>query len=252
MELALALVAGVVAGVINTLAGSGSFLTLPALILLGLPPHVANGTNRLGILIAGLVSVGTFRAEGALETRGLSGLVVPSILGAIVGAWIAVDLDPEVMHTAIGVIMLVMLGMLLFRPARWLARDEDPTARRGPLLTVPVFFLIGVYGGFIQAGVGLFLLAGLVLVRSLDLVRANALKSLLVLLFTVPATVVFCVAGQVEYGIGLLMALGQAAGAFLGARFATRMDGSERWIRWLLIAILALSCLKLFGVLDRL
>ncbi len=245
MEILVAILAGLVAGVINTLAGSGSFLTLPALIFLGLPSQVANGTNRIGILLAALVSVWTFRAEGRLSFRGIGWLIFPSAAGAVAGALIAVRLDHRVMDTTIAVLMLLMLAMVALRPDRWLKERPGPPAVRRRLATLLVFFAIGVYGGFIQAGVGLFLLAGLVLNAGFDLARANGVKNLLVLLFTIPAFPVFILHDQVVWDVGLTMAAAQCCGAFLAARFASRSRSANAWIRWLLIVVLAASAAKL-------
>jgi uncharacterized membrane protein YfcA len=249
----LAVAAGVVAGFVNTLAGSGSFLTLPALIFLGLPAHVANGTNRIGVLLASAVSVATFRAGKAFPRIGLAWLVLPSCAGAVLGAYLATGLDPSRFDPLLGALMLAMLALVLFDPTRRLAAADAPPAEpKDPrrVMTITVFFAIGVYGGFIQAGVGLFLLTALVLDVGLRYAPANAVKNLVVLLFTLPATLIFAWKGDVDWGLGLLLAAGQMAGAWAAARFATRSARAEAWIRRLLIVVLALTAAKLFGLLD--
>ena len=242
--LPVALVAGAAAGFINTLAGSGSFLTLPALLWLGLPPQVANATNRVGILVASVVALRTFPSDHGLSRRGLLFLTVTSSAGALVGAQIAVDLDPTVMERVIGVLMLVMLALILARPRRFLVDPDQPPIEGGVGAGV-AFFAIGVYGGFIQAGVGIFLLAGLVMSVRLPLRRANAVKVLLVLVFTVPAFVLFVLHDQVRWGIGLWMAIGQAAGAYVAARFAGDQPRADVWIRRLLVVVLAATSARL-------
>jgi len=249
MEWIVGLAAGLVAGFINTVAGSGSFLTLPALIFLGLPAQVANGTNRIGILVAGVVAVWSYRRRGLLQLSRVFPLLPPVLLGSVLGALLAVDLPASTMDLVVGVLMSLMLLSLVIRPRLWLDRPRPEVTRNGPLGFL-VFFAIGVYGGFIQAGVGLFLLSGLVLVAGFDLVRANGIKALLVLLFTLPATLIFLVHDQVVLSLGLLMAAGQAAGAYLAVHFAARAQGARDWIRWLLIVVLAATALKLFGVLP--
>ena len=187
----LIVAAGFAAGFINTLAGSGSLITLPLLIFAGLPANVANGTNRVAVLLQTVVAVSRFRQSGTLDLkRGLQ-LTAPAILGAVIGAQIAVNLNEQVMETVIGILMVVMLVVVLIRPKRWLVgRPELQGAGHGWLRLV-IFFLIGIYGGFIQAGVGIFLLAGLVLGTGYELVRANAVKNLIVMVFTLFALVVF-------------------------------------------------------------
>src|SRR5262245_57760944 len=146
-------VTGFAAGFINTLAGSGSLLTLPVLILLGLPANVANGTNRVGVLLQNVVAVATFRRHGALDAKGAWRLIVPAVAGSLVGAALAVDLDEALLRRIIAVLMLVMLGVMLLRPERWLA--EHKRERAAPAwVEIPLFFAIGFHGGFIQVGVG--------------------------------------------------------------------------------------------------
>jgi uncharacterized membrane protein YfcA len=237
-------VTGFVAGFINTLAGSGSLLTLPILILLGLPANVANGTNRVGVLLQNIVAVATFRRRGALPLQGSWKLIVPSVVGAIVGAELAVDLDEELLRQTIGALMLVLLVVMVLNPERWIAEHAVPRDPRW-FVEVPLFFAIGVYGGFIQVSVGLFLLAGLVVGAGYNLVGANAMKNLIVLVFTAAALVVFVINDQVQWTLGLLLGAGQAAGAWVAAHFAVRRGAG--FVRWTVIVIVVLSALALFA-----
>lgn len=242
----LAIVAGFIAGFINTLAGSGSLVTLPMLIFMGLPANVANATNRVGVVLQTIAGVEGFRRQGVLHIRSALWLAIPSVLGSIVGALIAVDLDERTMERVIGVIMLIMLVVILARPARWL--EGHPSARVEGLSWKQflLFFAIGVYGGFIQAGVGIFLLAGLVLGAGFDLVWANGVKNLIVLLFTIFALAVFVLNDQVVWSLGLILAAGQMAGAWFAARFAVKKGAV--WVRRLLIAVIVISIVQLLDI----
>jgi uncharacterized membrane protein YfcA len=237
-------ITGFLAGFINTLAGSGSLITLPVLILLGLPANVANGTNRLGVLLQNVVAVATFRNRGALEVRGTWKLVVPAIVGAVLGAQLAVDLDERLLRRAIGAVMLVMLVVMIVKPERWIAAHAN---RREPrlMVEVPLLFAIGVYGGFLQAGVGIFLLAALVLGAAFNLVGANAVKNLIVLAFTVAAFPVFVLHDQVHWTLGLLLAAGQATGAWVAARLAVQRGAG--FVRIFVIAIVSLAAVALLA-----
>lgn len=237
-------IAGFVAGFINTLAGTGSLITLPVLILLGLPATVANGTNRLGVLMQNIVAVATFRNRGALDVTGSWKLVLPAVLGSVLGARLAVDIDQRMMRNVIGVLMLVMLAIMLLKPERWIAEHASPRAPRLSI-EVPVFFAIGMYGGFLQAGVGIFLLAALVLGAGFNLVGANGVKNLIVLLVTLAAIPVFVLHDQVQWMLGLLLGCGQAVGAWVAARVAIKR-GAE-FVRIFVIVTVLLSAIALFA-----
>jgi len=244
----LVILAGFIAGFINTLAGSGSLVTLPLLIFMGLPANVANGTNRIAILLQNVVGVSSFRRNDALDLRGMIWLGIPAAIGSVIGAQIAVNLDEKLMETTIGVIMIVMLFVILLRPNRWLQGTLIKLDGRPSVLQFIIFFLIGIYGGFIQAGVGIFLLAGLVLAVGYDLVRANAVKVGIVLFFTVFALAIFIKNGQVDFVVGLILAVGNMLGAWVGAKVAVE-KGAE-WVRRLLILVIVVSAANLLGVFD--
>ena len=169
---------------------------------------------------------------------------MPSVVGGVVGAELAVDLDEALLRQTIGVLMIVLLGVMLLKPERWIAAHATPREPR-VLVEVPLFFAIGVYGGFIQVSVGLFLLAGLVLGAGYNLVGANAMKNLIVLVFTAAALVVFVVNDQVEWTLGLLLGAGQAVGAWVAAHFAVKR-GAE-FVRWAVIVITMVSAAALFA-----
>ena len=238
--LALA-VFGLVAGVVNTLAGGGSLLTLPALIFAGLSPAEANATNRLGVLAGSVSAIAGFEKEGMEGTRPETLEVVSAVAGALAGAQIAAWLDPELFRRVIAVVMLLMLGVLLLKPKTWMEgrAHAAPTPWRAL-----GFFAIGAYGGFLQAGVGLFLLAGFVWLSGRPLHLANGRKVVLVALFTVPALALFAWQGLVHWLPGLAMAVGATAGGWLGARFT--MAWGPAAIRWLLIAVVVVSSARLW------
>ena len=240
--------AGFVAGYINTLAGSGSLITLPLLIFLGLPANVANGTNRIGVLFQNIVAVTSFKQQNVLDVKGAAILAIPAIFGSVLGAQIAVNMNEQLMRRTIGVLMIMMLIIIFFRPNRWLQGSLDVMAQRPNLMQIVIFFAIGVYGGFIQAGVGIFLLAGLVLSIGYNLVRANAVKVLMNFLFTLAAIVVFVLNSQVWWGVGFLLAIGNAGGGWIAARMAVQRGAG--FVRWILIAVIIVSAASLLGIFD--
>lgn len=241
----LVVLVGVIAGFINTVAGSGSLLTLPVLMFLGLPAVSANGTNRIGILFQTIVSTSSFKKQKVFNMRESLWLAVPAVLGSFLGALIAVDMNEEVMEKVIAGLLIFMFFIILVKPSKWLeSREGNP-----PLpywLRFMVFFLIGIYGGFIQAGVGFFLLAGLVLGAGFELVKANAVKSFIILFFTLIALAVFILNGQVHYLIGLILAAGNMIGAYFAAKYSVKWG--PKVIRYFLLVILLLSSIKLLNI----
>ncbi len=242
----LVIVVGIVAGFINTIAGSGSLLTLPLLMFLGLPAVSANGTNRIGILFQSLISTGSFRKQKVLDTKVSFSLAVPAVIGSFFGAMVAVDLNEETMEKTIGGLLAFMFIIILLKPSSWI-KPQEGGGHLPYWIQAPIFFIIGIYGGFVQAGVGFFLLAGLVLGCRYDLVKANAIKAFIILFFTVVALIVFIINNQVNYFIGLILAIGNMIGAYIGAKYAVKWGGEV--IRYFLLIALLASSIKLLGIL---
>lgn len=240
-------VVGLFTGVINTVAGSGSLLTLPIFIFLcGLPPSVANATNRVGVLMqSGLASYTWFKKDsGAFKHSWI--LLVSSSIGALIGSKIAVEIDEQTMRYSIGILMLSMLVVLLLQPKKWLKDPMELIREKPSVQLILVLFVLGIYGGFLQAGVGIFLLAGLVLVGNYSLKGANAIKLLVVLSFTVPALILFFYYGKVHLGFGLLMGFFQSIGAWVGVQFISKVPNANVWIYRILVAVVAVSSIKFF------
>ena len=240
------LAVGLAAGFINTVAGGGSSITLPMLMFLGLPPNVANGTNRIAILLQSVVGFGTFRNSKVLNLNFGWRLSVPSAIGAFIGAFVAVEVNDELMRWIIIFIMVAMLMLVIFKPEAWIKHNEGESVAKTGWWQYIIFFLIGFYGGFIQVGVGFLLLAGLVLGSGLDLVRANALKVMIVLVYTVIALIIFWANNQVHLWMGLLLGAGSMAGAYAGAKFTIKCG--SKYVRYFLIVMLVVMILKLLNV----
>jgi uncharacterized membrane protein YfcA len=245
----LIVLAGMAAGFVNILAGNGSLLTLPALIFFGLPPNVANATNRVGVLFQNVVGVTSFQRKGMLDLRGALLYSIPTAIGSVVGAYIAVDINEEVFRRVLAVVMILMLVLMFVKPERWIKGkgSEEVTHRLSPL-GILVFFAVGIYGGFLQAGVGIFLLAALVLNAGYDVVRGNAVKVFIVLVMALVSLVIFQANGQVQWGVGLLLAVGNMIGAWLATRFA--VEKGAIWVRRFVIVVVLFSAAELLGVFN--
>ena len=245
---ALVVGAGFLAGLINTLAGSGSLVALAALIAVGLPAPVANGTNRVGVAIQTGVSLVTMKAHGTARPEGLGWIVGAATAGALVGAWLATQVAAEALEWFIIVVLWATLFFVLFRPKDWLRETSDLARGKPTVFKLVVFFLVGAWGGFIQAGVGILLLAALVLTAGKDLIEATAIKLVVVMVYTVGALAIFIFYDQVHWQLGLVMGIGQALGGWMGGRFAATSPNAPVWIRRLLIAVILVAALELMGV----
>ena len=235
------------AGAVNTIAGGGSLITLPVLIFLGLPATVANGTNRVGVILQSGVATWRYREEGLLDTNLGLWLLIPTSIGSALGALVSVELDEQLFRKVIGVVLVAMLAVVLVRPKRWLEDREGAEVPGHRWWSSPLsFFLVGLYGGFLQAGVGIFLLAAMVLVEGRNLLRANAVKVLLVAGFTVPPLVIFVASDLVWWVPGLVLALGSSVGAWLGTKMT--VSWGPRFIRWVLVAVVLVSATRLLGL----
>ena len=269
---------GVVVGFINTVAGSGSLLSLPLLIFLGLDAPVANGTNRIGILLQSATAVFSYRKHKVFAWNDNFWFIVyPAIAGALLGAFSASIVRSEIMELFIAGLLVFMLIILLISPKRWLRDQHDKTGESINMLVllfnsflykaeyqqklnefskkrvfwllarffvnIIIFFAIGLYGGFIQAGVGFFLLSGLVLSAGYNLVKANAIKLLIILFYTPFTIIIFAINNQIDYKLGLILGIGNVIGAYFAARMSVKKG--NKFVRYFLIVAVVIAAVKL-------
>lgn len=225
----------------NTLAGGGSFLTVPLLIILGLPPTLANGTNRVAVLVQNLAAMAGFRREGvpgpALAVR----LMPAALVGSWIGALVSSRLPDQVFGRAFGVCMLLALPVILRNPRP--RSSAEPRRALALPLQLTIYFALGVYGGAIQAGIGIPLLLALVGAAGLDLVRANSVKVVIVAALTAVALAQFVWDGKVLWGYGLVLAVGSGLGGYVASRLGARVG--ERLIRPVLTIAILLFAVRL-------
>lgn len=234
-DLAVLLLGGLFAGTVNAMAGGGSLLTVPLLTVVGLDGLVANGTNRVAVLLQNLSAAIAFARQGVGGLRQTVPVLVPVLAGSLLGSVTVSQIADDAFQRVFGVLMIPLL-ILGLRPPRPRA-DAAPWPR---WVSALVFFGIGLYGGAFQAGVGLVLLVALAR-AGIDLVTANSIKAVVILAITAVAVPVFIAQGQVRWLPALVLSIGMAAGGALGARIA--VEGGERVIR----PVLALAVLALAG-----
>jgi uncharacterized membrane protein YfcA len=244
----IAIIGGFAAGIINTLAGSGSAITLTILTeLLGLPGNMANGTNRVGVLTAGIAGTMAFYKNDKLDVKKSSRYIIPTIIGALVGIGVAVWVSNEQFKTVFQYLMILMLFVILIKPKRWL-QETEAEASASLWLTVPLFLALGFYGGFIQMGMGVFYLASMVLVAKYNIIDGNAVKTFVVAAYTLIGIAIFQYKGLVDWYLGGILAIGQTTGGWLTAVYASRYKDAGIWAYRLLVLVVIWAILKLFNI----
>ena len=243
-NLLLLVVVGFIAGFINTIAGGGSLLTLPALIFLGLPPAVANGTNRIGIFLQTFSGAAGYRSKGIKTFPFSIYCGISALIGSLIGARIAVDVGGETFNRILAIVMIAVVILIVFKPR--INRTEFIERTTGKYLWISVigFFFLGIYGGFINAGIGFLILLFIPYVNRMSLVKANATKVTIVCIYTVGAIAMFYLNNKINWTYGLLLALGNMVGAWISSRWAVKKG--DKVVRVFLIVMVILMAIKLW------
>jgi uncharacterized membrane protein YfcA len=240
------LVSGLVVGFINTLAGGGSAISLTVFMALGLPVHVANGTNRIAILMQNLSSTATFTRKKMLDWRRGLRLGIPAILGAIAGAQIAATVDDRIFQICLAVVMASVLVFTLLGDK--LLRRSGAEVRTIRPLHYVVFFLVGVYSGYIFVGTGYIILLATMGMLHMGIVRSNVIKNFIILLAIPFSLLVFILNGEVNYAYGLIHGAGNMVGAFLASHYA--IGWGTRFLRWFMVAVVLVCIADVVGLIS--
>ena len=249
-EVVALLAAGMAAGTINTIVGSGTLITFPTLLFFGYPPLVANISNTVGLVAGGLTGIHGYRAELAGQGRTVRRLLPMSLLGALTGAILLLVL-PESAFEAIvpaliaAALLLVLLGRRLQAWAAARHPDQDSAGRRA-LLAVGVF-AAGVYGGYFGAAQGILMVGIMSVLLAISLQRVNALKNVLVTVVNAVAAVIFMIVAweRINWPVVALIAVGSLAGGYVGARVGRRL--SPALLRGLIVVIGVLAIVKILA-----
>ncbi len=244
----LLVVSGVAVGFINTLSAGGTAISIALYLALGLDANTANATNRIGVLIQSSLSTGMFAQKGYLNNTKVFLLAVPTVIGAAAGAILSLLLPTPVFSYFLGVSLLIMLVFLFASPSSFDKDDEKKTEKGIGFLHHIVFFLIGIYGGFIQVGTGFFLMAAGSMLLGYNIVKTNAVKTCIMALYTMVAIIVFVSGENIHWQYGLLHSAGTLVGSFLAARFAFKKGA--KLVRWFVIIVIVFTTLYLFKILD--
>lgn len=240
LYIVLLIVSGVAAGFINTIAGGGSIFTLPALMLLGMPADVANGTNRVGVLMQSLFAVRGFRKHDKLDQQSVWPILMPTLVGSLIGSVVASEIPADLLKPILLGTMIAMTLLIVLKPNTLPAEGEITRTPKEKPAAFFWLFVAGLYGGFVQAGVGFILLTALCGVLRYDLVRGNALKMLCTTAFSVVALAVFIIQGQVLWMPGLILGLSTMVGVHFSVKFA--ISAQQRTLKWFLLGMALLVC----------
>lgn len=229
---------GFFVGFINTIAGMATAISYAVFMAMGLPINVANGTTRFGVMSQFLVSSLIFKKKGYLNLKTGTYVGIPVGIGALVGAEFAAILQPRVIETIMGILLPVMAILLFIDTSKLSSRAKNKLGISQPETSEPrpltwwktiIFIIIGIYGGFTHAGVGLLIMFGSFFMLGLDMLHSNAIKQFAVVIYTPIALIIFILHGQVNWPIALIYAIGNIAGGIAGSYASIR--GGAKFIK---------------------
>lgn len=245
LEYALYVGAGLLTGFLNTVAGGGTLISLPILIFMGLPGSVANGTLRVGILFQNIFAVGGFHSKGLkLPYPYVLWVAAVSVCGGWIGARLAIDLPDHLFRKILAVIMVIVVVTIVIDKRNNQGPVDERMTWPYQLASIFGFFLLGIYGGFIQAGIGFLVIAMVSRIHGISLVRTNYIKVFAAILYTGVAVATFTMAGKIIWKTGLVLAIGQAAGAWFGSRWS--VGAGDVWIKRLLVLTVSMLVIRLW------
>lgn len=231
---------GIIAGFINVLAGGGSLLTLPVLIFLGVPSPMANATNRLGIFLQNVFAVRGFKSKGVAVFPFSYWVALSACAGSFVGSSIAVEISDDLFRRILAIVMILVVVLTVLKPKVGAEKALEDFSRKTNLKSIIIFFFVGVYGGFIQAGIGFLMIAALTLVHNLPMAKVNSIKVFVALCYTTIALFVFIYNDMILWKHGLILAIGTAIGGWFCSRWSVGIP--DKYVRiFLLVTVTALA-----------
>lgn len=249
VEIVLILViSGVFVGFINTLSAGGTAISIALYLALGLSPGQANATNRVGVLLQSVLTAFLFGRKGFLKQTHYLFLAIPAMIGALVGAVLSIVLPEMLFSYFMGLSLLVMIVFLFRSPKKFEEDDLSKTENGISFLQYFVFFLIGVYGGFVQVGTGFLLMTAGSMLLGYNIIKTNAVKISVMALYTIVAVLVFWGEGSIHWQFGLLHSIGTFLGSFIATKIAFKKGG--RFVRWVVIFVVIFTALYLFKIVD--
>ncbi len=231
---------GIVVGFINVISGGGSLITLPILIFFGLDSTVANASNRLGNMAQNIFALAGFKSKGVTYSKYAFLLGISAAIGAIIGAYMALEIPDKTFNKILAFVMLIVVVYTIFSSKIDVKDTVEKLNKKHKIYGVIAFFFIGIYGGFIQAGTGLLIMAALSIINKFNFLKINTIKVVVVLFYLSVALIIFIYKGQVNWLYGLTLAIGTSIGGWIASRWS--FHKGDEWIKkFMIISVCALA-----------
>ena len=242
-DIIILLICGVIAGFINTVAGGGSLLTLPILIFMGLPSNIANGTNRIAIFMQNIFSISGYKSRGVSDFKYSSWLSVSALIGSIIGAKIAININEVMFNKILSLVIIIVVLTIIYNKKSFNINSENISIEK-KIISVIIFFFIGIYGGFIHAGVGFLILSILSNYNGIQLSKANSIKVFVVFVYTFFALIVFIMENKINWILGINLGIGNSIGGWIASRWS--YNKPDKIIKIFIIISSAIMAIKLW------
>ena len=242
-DIIILLFCGIIAGFINTVAGGGSLLTLPILIFMGLPSNIANGTNRIAIFMQNIFSISGYKSRGISDFKYSSWLSVSALIGSIIGAKIAININEDMFNKILSIVIIIVVLTIIYNKKTFNINSENISIEK-KIISVIMFFFIGIYGGFIHAGVGFLILSILSNYNGIQLSKANSIKVFVVFVYTFFALIVFIMENKINWILGINLGIGNSIGGWVASRWS--YNKPDKIIKIFIIISSAIMAIKLW------
>jgi len=243
-EVPIVIAVGFLAAFLNTVGGGGSLFSVPILTFLGLPITSANATSRVAILFQNIFAATGFRSKGVeLPLPYSIYLGLSAMIGGFIGSMLASRIQDEVFNKIFVGVMFLSVILIIFDPFKG-SRTSEVYTMKSQILGTFLFFFIGIYGGFVQAGVGFLVIAVLGLVNNMQLVKTNYVKVFSAIVYTVVSVIVFAYEGKIVWLTGFVLAIGHALGGWYASRWS--VDKGEKWIKRVMVVSIIAMAIKLW------
>lgn len=242
-EYVLITLVGFLAAFMNTVGGGGSLFSVPILTFMGLPITAANATSRVALLFQNFFAVGGFRSKGIeLPWPYSLYLGLASLGGGLIGSIMASRVSDAIFTKIFVIVMILAVALIVYDPFK--STGNERLDRRSQMIGSLCFFFLGIYGGFVQAGIGFLVIAVLSLVNNLSLVKSNYVKVFAAIVYTGASVIVFGWEGKIIWVTALILAVGHAFGGWYASRWS--VTAGDIWIKRVMVVSIIAMAIKLW------